>query len=246
MGDPPVTSGSARAHVVIAIDGPSGSGKSSTSRGVAAKLGLRYLDTGAMYRAMTWWMLRHGVPVDRPDAIAERCAEPVIETGTDPEHPTITVDGTDVAGAIRTPEVTGAVSAVSAVPEVRARLLDLQHAAIDGAVGGAGIVVEGRDIGSVVAPDADVKVYLTADAAARAARRAAEEGGTDVTATQSSLLARDRIDSGRTASPLMMAADAVHLDSTPYTLQEVVDVIVGLVEDVRPGTIPPDEGRDLS
>src|SRR3954451_10855951 len=151
------------------MDGPSGSGKSSTARGVAAKLGLRYLDTGAMYRAMTWWMLRRGVPVDEPAAIAERCGEPVIETGTDPQHPTITVDGMDVAAAIRTPEVTGAVSAVSAVPQVRARLLELQHAAIaaaaDADVDGAGIVVEGRDIGSVVAPDADVKVYLTADAA---------------------------------------------------------------------------------
>src|SRR3954451_606466 len=215
------------------MDGPSGSGKSSTARGVAAKLGLRYLDTGAMYRAMTWWMLRRGVPVDEPAAIAERCGEPVIETGTDPQHPTITVDGADVAAAIRTPEVTGAVSAVSAVPQVRARLLDLQRAAIAGALDDGGIVVEGRDIGSVVAPDADVKVYLTADAGARAARRAAEEGGSDVTATESSLLARDRIDSNRTTSPLTMAEDAVHVDTTPYTLEEVVDLIVGLVEASR-------------
>jgi cytidylate kinase len=226
-------SASAGTHVVVAIDGPSGSGKSSTSRGVAVKLGLRYLDTGAMYRAMTWWMLRHDVPVDQPAAIAERCGEPVIETGTDPEHPTITVDGIDVAVAIRTPEVTGAVSAVSAVPQVRARLLVLQHAAIEGAADGPGIVVEGRDIGSVVAPDAAVKVYLTADAAARAARRAAEEGGTDILATESSLLARDRIDSGRTTSPLTKAEDAVHVDTTPYTLDEVVDLIVGLVRDAR-------------
>ena len=221
----------ARTGVVVAIDGPSGSGKSSTSRGVATKLGLRYLDTGAMYRAVTWWMLRHGVPVDEPGAVAERCGEPVIETGTDPQHPTISVDGVDVASAIRTPEVTGAVSPVSAVPQVRARLLELQRAAIEGALDGPGIVVEGRDIGSVVAPDADVKVYLTAEASARAARRAAEEGGADVAATESSLLARDRIDSTRTASPLTVAEDAVHVDSTPYTLEEVVDLIVGLVED---------------
>ena len=119
------------------------------------------------------------------------------------------------------------MSAVSAVPQVRARLLGLQRAAIDG----GGIVVEGRDIGSVVAPDAEVKVYLTADAAARAARRAAEEGGTDLSATESSLLARDRFDSTRTASPLTMADGAVHLDSTPYTLDEVVDLIAGLVEE---------------
>ncbi len=217
----------ARTGVVVAIDGPSGSGKSSTSRGVATRLGLRYLDTGAMYRAITWWMLRHGVPVDDPAAVAARAGEADIVSGTDPSDPTIVVDGTDVAVAIRTPEVTGAVSSVSAVPAVRARLLDLQRAVI----GGGDIVVEGRDIGSAVAPDADVKVYLTADAAARAARRAAEEGGADVSATESSLLARDRIDSTRTASPLTMAEGAVHLDSTPYTLDEVVDLIVRLVED---------------
>jgi cytidylate kinase len=213
--------------VVVAIDGPSGSGKSSTSRGVATRLGLRYLDTGAMYRAVTWWMLQHGVPVDDPAAVATRVGEPTIVSGTDPAGPTITVDGVDVAAEIRTAEVTGAVSPVSAVPQVRARLLDLQRAVIDG----GGIVVEGRDIGSVVAPDAEVKVYLTADAAARAARRTAEEGGSDVSATESSLLARDRIDSTRAASPLTMAEGAVHVDTTPYTLDEVVDLIVRLVED---------------
>jgi cytidylate kinase len=187
---------------------------------------MRYLDTGAMYRAMTWWMLRHDVPVDSPEAVAARCGEPVIVSGTDPSAPTITVDDADVAAAIRTPEVTGAVSAVSAVPQVRACLLLLQRRAIEG----GGIVVEGRDIGSVVAPDADVKVYLTADPTARAARRTAEEGGSDITATESSLLARDHIDSTRLASPLTMAEDAVHLDTTPFTLDEVVDLIVGLVE----------------
>ena len=149
---------------VIAIDGPSGSGKSSTSRGVAARLGLRYLDTGAMYRAMTWWLLRHGVDVHDAAAVAARVDEPEILSGTDPLGPTILVDGVDVGLAIRSDEVNAAVSPVSAVPEVRARLVELQREAI----GDGGIVVEGRDIGSVVAPDADVKVYLTADAAARA------------------------------------------------------------------------------
>ncbi len=124
-------SASARTGVVVAIDGPSGSGKSSTSRGVAARLGLRYLDTGAMYRAMTWWMLRQHVPIDDPAAVAERCGDPRIQAGSDPRHPTITVDDTDVAAAIRTPEVTGAVSPVSAVPQVRATLLLLQRAAIE-------------------------------------------------------------------------------------------------------------------
>lgn len=223
----------ARTGVVVAIDGTSGSGKSSTSRGVALRLGLRFLDTGAMYRAMTWWMLRNDVPVDDPAAVAARCGEPEIVAGTDPAAPTITVDGADVAAAIRTPEVTGAVSAVSAVPQVRARLLELQREAIASMVERGGIVVEGRDIGSVVAPDADVKVYLTADASARAARRTAEEGGSDVSATESSLLARDAFDSSRTASPLTMAEDAIHVDTTPYTLEEVIDLIVRLVEDAR-------------
>lgn len=212
--------------IVVAIDGPSGSGKSSTSRGVAARLGLRYLDTGAMFRAMTWWLLREGVDVADAAAVAARVDEPDILSGTDPADPGIAVDGTDVSVAIRSREVTGAVSPVSAVPAVRARLLELQRAVI----GAGGIVVEGRDIGSVVAPDAAVKVYLTADPAARALRRATEEGEADVAATQQSLLARDRIDSGRATAPLTMADGAVHIDTTPYTLDEVIDQIVALVE----------------
>ncbi|MCW2796031.1 MAG: cytidylate kinase [Nocardioides sp.] len=220
---------SAPSGLVIAIDGPSGSGKSSTSRGVATRLGLRYLDTGAMYRAMTWWMLRAGVDPTDPVAVAARVGEPLIEAGTDPLGPTIAVDGIDVVRAIRTDEVTGSVSPVSAVAEVRARLLGLQRTIIAAAPGG--IVVEGRDIGSVVAPDAPVKVYLTADPSARAVRRAAEEGGSDVAATEESLLARDRIDSGRAASPLVMAEGAVHIDTTPYSLDEVIDLVVGLVKE---------------
>ena len=156
----------------MAIDGPSGSGKSSTSRGVADRLGLRYLDTGAMYRAITWWMLRQDVDVHDPAAVAARVEEPEILSGTDPLGPTILVDGVDVGLAIRSDEVNAAVSPVAAVPEVRRRLLELQREII----GAGGIVVEGRDIGSVVAPDADVKVFLTADAAARAHRRAARGG----------------------------------------------------------------------
>jgi len=213
--------------LVVAIDGPSGSGKSSTSRGVAVRLGLRYLDTGAMFRAITWWMLAHDVDVTDPEAIAARAGEPVIESGTDPLDPTILVDGADASVAIRTDEVNAAVSPVSAVPAVRARLLELQRQII----GDGGIVVEGRDIGSVVAPDAPVKLYLTADAEARAVRRAAEAGG-DVAATQESLLARDRIDSGRTTAPLTMADGAVHIDTTPYTLDEVISQVVALVEAV--------------
>ena len=222
---------SSRAHgIVVAIDGTSGSGKSSTSRGVAHTLGLRYLDTGAMYRAMTWWMLRHGVDVHDPDTVAARCGEPRIDCGTDPLTPTITLDGEDVATAIRLPEVNAAVSPVSAVPEVRNRMVRSQRALIEAARQGLGIVVEGRDIGSVVWPEAEVKVYLSADASARATRRAAEEGGADVETTEESLLARDRIDSGRAVAPLVMAEGAVHIDTTSYTLDEVVDQIVALVD----------------
>ena len=215
--------------VVVAMDGPSGSGKSSTSRGVAARLGLRYLDTGAMFRAITWWMLENGVDVHDPEAVADRADEPLLVSGTDPEHPTITVGDTDVAGPIRGPEVTAAVSAVSAVPRIRERLLREQRDVI----GDGDIVVEGRDIGSTVAPDADVKVYLTADPGARAARRSAEQAGTDVAATEADLIRRDRIDSGRAASPLAMAADAHHIDTTPYSLDEVVAQVVALVEKAR-------------
>ncbi len=215
-------------HLVIAIDGPSGSGKSSTSRGVADRLGLRYLDTGAMYRAMTWWLLRQGVDVHDPAAVAARVEEPEILSGTDPLGPTIMVDGVDVGLAIRSDEVNAAVSPVSTVPEVRTRLLHLQREVI----GDGGIVVEGRDIGSVVAPDAEVKVYLTADASARAVRRAAEAGSGDVEATRDSLLARDEIDSGRATAPLVMAEGAVHIDGTAYTLDEVVDLVVALVDAV--------------
>ncbi|WP_308286840.1 (d)CMP kinase [Actinomadura parmotrematis] len=217
--------------LVIAMDGPSGSGKSSASKGVARALGLRYLDTGAMYRAMTWWMLEHGVPVEDAAAVAARAAEPVLESGTDPDRPTIAVDGTDVSEPIRTRTVTNAVSAVSAVPEVRARLVELQRAAI----GAGGIVVEGRDIGTVVAPDAPVKVYLTASEEARAARRArdlAADPGASVAVTQAEQARRDRLDSSRKASPLAKAADAHEIDSTELSLAEVIEAVVRLTKNV--------------
>lgn len=219
--------GNDRAGLVIAIDGPSGSGKSSTSRGVAASLGLAYLDTGAMFRAMTWWFLEHGVDVQDAARVAGLAGEPVVVSGTDPASPTITVDGVDVAEAIRSDAVNGAVSPVAAVPEVRARLLELQRDAI--AAARPGIVVEGRDIGSVVWPQAALKLYLTADPAARAGRRALEEGGSDVASTRESLLARDAIDSSRAAAPLVKADGAVHLDTTHLTLDEVIAAVVDMV-----------------
>ena len=230
MDDPPVTFSPVTSSLVVAVDGTSGSGKSSTSRGVAERLGLRYLDTGAMFRAMTWWLLREGVDVRDVAAVAAVADRPRIESGTDPLAPTITVDGVDVSVEIRGEAVTAAVSPVSAVPEVRARLLDLQREVI----GDGGIVVEGRDIGSVVWPQAEVKVYLSADPDARAARRSAEQGGTDVATTQQSLLERDRIDSGRATAPLTMADGAVHVDSTHLTLDEVIETILALAGAARP------------
>ena len=220
------------ARVVVAVDGPSGSGKSSVSRQVAAELGLRYLDTGAMYRAVTWWMLTHGIDVTDAAAVAASAEEPVVVPGTDPTDPTITVDGTDVRGPIRGDDVTNAVSAVSAVPAVRARLVDLQRSAL----AGGGIVVEGRDIGTVVAPEADVKIFLTASEQARALRRAAEHSATDqgdivVGRTRDALRRRDKIDSSRSVSPLRKAGDAVEIDATERTLAEVVDTVTRLVLD---------------
>ncbi|QLQ11832.1 MAG: (d)CMP kinase [Nocardioidaceae bacterium] len=212
---------------MVAVDGTSGSGKSSTSRGVATRLGLRYLDTGAMFRALTWWMLEHGIDVHDSQAVAAHAGDPFIESGTDPHAPSIHVDGIDVAGPIRSEEVTAAVSPVSTVPAVRQRLLELQRAII----GTGGIVVEGRDIGSVVWPQAQVKIYMSADAEARAARRTAEHDHlVDVQATKDVLLMRDRIDSGRSTAPLTRADGAVHLDTTHYTLDEVIEMIVGLVQ----------------
>lgn len=225
--------------VVVAMDGPSGSGKSSTSRGVADRLGLRYLDTGAQFRAMTVWMLRHGVDVHDAEAVAAHASEPEIVSGTDPLAPSISLDGEDVAEAIRSQETTDAVSPVATVPAVRARLLELQRATISAALAEGGIVVEGRDIGSVVWPDAEVKLYLTADPVARAARRAAENGGGSVEATQADLLRRDAIDSGRVTAPLVVPEGAIHLDTTPWSLDEVVDRVVGIVEQIRGGAHVP-------
>lgn len=222
--------------MIIAIDGPSGSGKSSTSRLVAERLGLNYVDTGAMYRAMTWWMLEQGVDPDDPEAIATRCGEPEIGLSVDPRDPRVTVDGLDVSVAIRGTEVGGAVSRVSAVPQVRERLVSLQRRMVADAIdSGSGVVMEGRDIGTVVLPDADLKVFLTADAEARAERRAREQAGTEqvdgeaVRATEEHLRARDAIDSTRAVSPLQAANDAVHIDGTYLSLDDVVDAVIARV-----------------
>lgn len=225
----------APATVIVAIDGPAGTGKSSTSRAVAAKLGLGYLDTGAQYRAITWWMLINGVDVHDPAAVATASSKPTIVSGTDPAAPAITVDGQDASGPIRTPEVTAAVSAVSAVPEVRARITELQRAVAMTAQ--RGMVVEGRDIGTTVLPDADVKIFLTASPEVRAARRNGELGGgknaAGLAATRESLARRDAADSSRKTSPLAKAADAVEIDTTDLTLEQVIECVVTLVGEKR-------------
>ncbi|MES4906891.1 MULTISPECIES: (d)CMP kinase [unclassified Streptomyces] len=224
----------APAAVIVAIDGPAGTGKSSTSKAVAAKLGLGYLDTGAQYRAITWWMVNNGIDVDDPTAVADAAVKPVIVSGTDPAGPTITVDGVDVSGPIRTQQVTSKVSAVSAVPEVRAQITDLQRSIA--AEAPRGIVVEGRDIGTTVLPDADVKIFLTASAEARAARRSGELRGkdaADLAATQAALAKRDAADSGRKTSPLAKADDAIEVDTTDLTLEQVIECVVTLVEEKR-------------
>ncbi len=223
---------------VIAVDGPAGSGKSSVCRAVASRLGMRYLDTGAMYRAMAWAMLDAGIDVDDAEAVAEHASGVVISSGTDPAGPTIHVGSVDVAGPIRGDEVTAAVSAVSAVPSVRERLVAIQRDEVAAALSaGAGIVVEGRDITTVVLPDADVKVFVTADAEVRAHRRAAQDvdlgkGSVDVSSTHAALLERDAKDSGRRVSPLARASDAVVVDTTHLTLEEAIDAVVGLVDAV--------------
>ncbi|MFE4540629.1 (d)CMP kinase [Streptomyces scopuliridis] len=224
----------APAAVIVAIDGPSGTGKSSTSKAVATQLGLSYLDTGAQYRAMTWWMITNGVDVADPAAIATAAGKPVLLSGTDPAAPTITVDGADASGPIRTQEVTSKVSAVSAVPEVRTVVTELQRSIAASAANG--IVVEGRDIGTTVLPDADLKIFLTASPEARAARRSGELKGkeaTDVAATKDALAKRDAADSGRKTSPLAKAGDAVEVDTTDLTLQQVIECVVTLVEEKR-------------
>ncbi|MFD4587374.1 (d)CMP kinase [Streptomyces sp. NPDC058434] len=220
--------------VIVAIDGPSGTGKSSTSRAVAAELGLSYLDTGAQYRAITWWMLTNGIDVDDPAAVTTVCDKPVIESGTDPLAPAISVDGADASGPIRTREVTSKVSAVSAVPEVRARITELQRTIA--AAAEKGIVVEGRDIGTTVLPGADVKIFLTASPEARAARRSGELKGkeaADLVSTREALIKRDAADSSRKTSPLAKADDAVEVDTTDLTLKQVIECVVALVEEKR-------------
>jgi cytidylate kinase len=221
----------AEQRCVVAIDGPSGTGKSTVSRRLAIALGARYLDTGAMYRAVTWAVLDAGIdPSDAP-AVIEVVGKITLTSGVDPVAPHIAVDGRPVDKEIRTIEVTRAVSAVAAIPAVRTVLVAQQREIIHEATR---IVVEGRDIASVVAPDADLKIYLTASEGERARRRTAElAGGTtsasDVAATQAELARRDNLDSSRAADPLRRADDAIELDTTGLGIDEVVAAMTDLL-----------------
>jgi len=214
-------------RLVVAVDGPSGSGKSTISRRLALSLHARYLDTGAMYRAVTWAVLRDGVNPDDSAAVLATARKIALTIGTDPRRSLVEVDGTPVDRPIRGPEVTQSVSAIAAVPEVRAQLVAQQRQIIAAAVR---IVVEGRDIGTVVAPDADLKVYLTASADERARRRSAETA-TAFAATAADLARRDAIDSGRAADPLRQADDAVVFDTTGLDIDEVVARLAALLRD---------------
>lgn len=203
--------------IVVAIDGPSGAGKSSTSKLVAQRAGWNYLDTGALYRAVAWLALRE--KISNPDEILAALANNSIDFVADPRNPKVFVGDVDVTDEIRTTNVTENVSAISALPEIRASLLKLQRRIINDAE--RGIVVEGRDIGTVVAPDAPLKIYLQADISARATRRS-NETAAPVSTVSDSLSQRDQIDSTRAVSPLAKATDAVLIDSTELDLNETV------------------------
>ena len=209
--------------IVVALDGPSGSGKSSTSKSIAIRAGWNYLDTGALYRAITFIAL--SIKSENPKDVIAAVIETPISFISDPRDPQVFVGDKNVSVEIRSNEVTDHVSKISALPEIRAELLDLQRRII--AKADRGIVVEGRDIGTVVCPDAALKIYLTADIAARAVRRDAEqkEESRGVAAVEESLATRDEIDSTRTVSPLAMATEAVHIDSTELNLEETVERI---------------------
>ena len=216
---------------VIAMDGPAGSGKSTVARRVATELGLKYLDTGAMYRALTWWLQDNAVDLTDTAAVLARIAEPRIAVGTDPAAPQVTVNGQDVAAEIRTREVSNSVSTVAAIPQVRLMLIGMQREIIAGAVAeGAGIVAEGRDIGTVVAPDAAVKVYLTANEEIRAERRSADLAA-DPAATVATTMREQALRDQRDAAQMVKADDAVKIDTSGLGPDEVVRRVVEMARE---------------
>ena len=223
---------------IIAIDGPAGSGKSSVSRSVAAKLDWIMLDTGAMYRAITWAVLEANISPSDADSVAKIASSVKIDLGTHPQDKKVFLNDVDVTQEIRSPEVTASVSAVSAIDGVRKRLVELQRAVVRKSE--HGIVIEGRDIGSVVLPDAKLKIFLTADPRVRAQRRSAEIGKplteSELDAMEASITERDQKDSTREISPLVAAADAIVIDTSDLSQNQVVDLIAELARDTYPLT----------
>jgi CMP/dCMP kinase len=217
--------------VVVAVDGPAGTGKSSVSRGLAHALRARYLDTGAMYRIVTLAVLRAGIDLTDQDGVEAVASSTKLSVGFDPDEDRSYLDGEDVSSEIRGDQVTQAVSAVSSVPAVRTRLVDLQRTL----AGGPGsVVVEGRDIGTVVLPDADVKIYLTASAETRARRRNDQNVAAGFIDDYETVLAdvrrRDHLDSTRAVSPLRAASDAVVVDTSKMTESEVIAHLLQLIK----------------
>ncbi|HHT31656.1 MAG TPA: bifunctional cytidylate kinase/GTPase Der [Corynebacterium sp.] len=230
--------------LLLAIDGPSGTGKSTVSRAVAEHLGAKYLDTGAMYRVATLWVLRQGIDPADSDAVAAATADLPLSVSDDPRSTEVLLDGEDVSGEIRGPEVTRNVSAVSAIPAVRENLVDLQRRL---AADAGRCVVEGRDIGTVVLPDVPAKVFMTAAAEVRARRRHAQDIAAGRDADYDEVLAdvirRDELDSSRATSPLRPADDAVVLDTSELDVEEVIDHILDVVEAAYPGSVDGDAGE---
>ncbi|MGE9808152.1 MULTISPECIES: (d)CMP kinase [unclassified Janibacter] len=225
------------APILIAVDGPSGTGKSSVSKAVARTMGAGYLDTGAMYRALTWWVLDQGIdPLDQERVAAEAATFPLV-MGTDPANPGVTVDGRDIGDDIRTARITSAVTAIATNPFVRPVLQRLQRQLMDAIAAERGAVVaEGRDITTVVAPDADVRILMTASEEARLRRRSLEVHGTTdeaaVEATRDLVVQRDRADS--TVSEFTVAADGVvTVDTSDLTFEQSVDAVVAIVAVAR-------------
>lgn len=217
--------------VVVAVDGPAGTGKSSVSRGLARALQARYLDTGAMYRIVTLAVLRAGIDPEDDSAVGAAAATVELSVGYDPDVDRCYLGGEDVSTEIRGDEVTRAVSAVSSVPAVRTRLVELQREFADGR---SSIVVEGRDIGTVVLPDADLKIFLTATAETRARRRNDQNIAAGLSDSYDTVLAdvrrRDHLDSNRAVSPLRPASDAVVVDTSEMTETEVIAHLLELVQ----------------
>lgn len=215
---------------MIAIDGPSGAGKGTVARAVAAALECRHIDTGAMYRAVAWRALQQGRALDDEPAVAAVAADAVFTL----DGTRVAIDGQDVSRQIRTPEMDGAASAVARLPRVRAALVARQR----NLAGAGNVVMEGRDIGTTVLPDAPVKIYLDASPEERAVRRARDPAhglsqGTVVTEVARALAARDRLDRTRRASPLEQAPDAVRIDTTGLPIDAVVQRVMEVIRDRR-------------